>query len=82
VVDLAVDGPEAVHSMVLQRIGQVDENNWMNYERNYLNALFTAHAEEVRRERFRFANYLIEVYGNDAAAIYEYLQTLDLMGTE
>ena len=67
---------------MLQRIGQVDENNWMNYERNYLDALFTAHAEEVRRERFRFANYLIEVYGNDAAAIYEYLQTLDLMGTE
>ena len=82
VVDLAVDGPEAVHSMVLQRIGQVDENNWMNYERNYLNALFTAYSEEVLGARIWLVNSLFEVYGNDAAAIYDYLLSLDLMGTE
>jgi len=60
----------------------VDENNWMNYERNYLNALFTAYSEEVLGARIWLVNSLFEVYGNDAAAIYDYLLSLDLMGTE
>jgi hypothetical protein len=82
VQDRGVEARGVVPQLVLTRIGGLDAENVMNYERNYLRALYDAYPEEVLATRYDFANQLLELYGNDAAAVYEHLQKLDLVGTD
>ena len=82
VQDRGIEGRGVVPQLVLTRIGGLDAVNVMNYERNYLRALYEAYPEEVLATRYDFANQLLELFGNDAAAVYEHLQKLDLAGTD
>jgi hypothetical protein len=75
-------GPEGPYAAALGKIGNIDTSNPMNFERNYLAALFAVHEEWVVFARDDFRDQLLQLYGNDAAALYEYLLELDLMGTE
>ena len=75
-------GSAGVYSLVLDEIGDLDKNNPMNYEANYLAALFTAYLWEASRARQWFHDQLISLYGVDSAAMYEYLAKLDLLGPE
>ena len=81
VQDRGIEARGDLHPEVLKQIPGIDAENVMNYERNYLQALYSAHPTVVQRVRYRIANELLERYGNDAAAVYEYLSNLDLMGT-
>jgi hypothetical protein len=81
VQDRGVEARGVVPQLVLTRIGGLDAENVMNYERNYLRALYDTYPEEVLATRYDFANQLLELYENDAAAVYEHLQKLDLVGT-
>ena len=81
VQDRGVEARGAIHSEVLEQLPGIDAENIMNYERNYLQALYSAHPVVVQRVRYRIANDLLELYGNDAAAVFEHLQKLDLAGT-
>jgi len=82
VQDRGVEARGAIHPEVLEQLPGIDAEKVMNYERNYLHALYSAHPNVVRRVRYRIANDLLELYGNDAAAVYEHLQKLDLVGTD
>ena len=81
VQDRGIEARGDLHPEVVKQIPGIDAENVMNYERNYLQALYSAHPTVVQRVRYRIANELLERYGNDAAAVYEYLSNLDLMGT-
>ena len=82
VQDRGVEGRGAFHPEVLEQLPGIDAVNVMNYERNYLHALYSAHPNGVQRVRYRIANDLMERYGNDAAAVYEHLRKLDLVGAD
>ncbi|MEK9136700.1 MAG: hypothetical protein AAB393_06215 [Bacteroidota bacterium] len=68
--------------LVLEGIEGLDADYIMNYESNYLAALTAARPAETTVARIEFRAELREVFGEDAAAIYAYLETLDLFGGE
>ena len=68
--------------LVLEKMRWLDRDHIMNYESNYLAALIAAHPIRATRARIRFRADLIEVFGEDAAATYAYLETYDLFATE
>jgi hypothetical protein len=70
------------YALALRRIGNLDMDNPLNYERNYLAALFAAHSFQVEQARLSFIHDIVAVFGDDAAGTYEYLLQLDAMGTE
>jgi hypothetical protein len=80
-VDRGVGGAADMPSLVLRRISGIAWSSPMNYERNYLAASFAAHPRLVAEARQGFQDHLQSVYGDDAAATYRYLLTLDMMGT-
>jgi hypothetical protein len=75
-------GAAGVHIAVIDEIGEIDENNPMNYEPNYLAALYAEYPVEVGFARSDFRDALSFYYGEDAAATYEYLSKLDLLGPD
>jgi hypothetical protein len=79
--DRGISGAADLPSRVLDNIPGLDSNYSMNYERNYLGALYAAHPQLVADARQAFEDHLQSVYGDDAGAIYEYLLMLDMMGT-
>lgn len=80
-MDRGIEGSGALPSRVLRRIPGIDSRNAMNYERNYLAALYASHPYQVQEARWNFEDELRLQYGDDAAATYEYLRSLDMMGT-
>jgi len=79
--DRGISGAADLPSRVLDNIPGLDSNYSMNYERNYLAALYAAHPQLVAEARQGFQDHVRGVYGDDAAAQYRYLLSLDLMGT-
>lgn len=79
--DRGISGAADLPSRVLDNIPGLDSNYSMNYERNYLAALYAAHPQLVAEARQGFQDHVRSVYGDDAAAQYRYLLSLDLMGT-
>lgn len=79
--DRGIGGAADMPSLVLKKIPGIDTNNPMNYERNYLAALYATRPRLVAEALQGFQDHLLGVYGDDAAAVYRYLLTLDLMGT-
>jgi len=76
-------GVEGPYALVLRQINEdIDTSNPMNFERNYLAAMLDAHSRDVERARQAFLEDLIEVFGSDAAAIYEALLTIHSPGGE
>jgi len=68
--------------LVLEEIDGLDRDQIMNYESNYLAALIAENPIQATRARIAFRADLIEVFGEDAAAIFAYLKTFDQFGTE
>jgi hypothetical protein len=80
-VRLETVGKGDVLALFLARIGRIDKGNPLNYEPNYLAALIAQYPQEYGDARDEFRTRLADVYGEDAAAIYELLQDQDLIGT-
>ena len=70
-----------VYFDVLRRAG-FDTTHFMNYERNYLASIFNLNVNAVLDSRKQFRADLADLYGDDAAAVYEYIETLDSFGPE
>jgi len=79
--DRGIEGSGTLPATVLKLIPGINPQNFLNYERNYLAALYASHPYQVQEARWNFEDELRLQYGDDAAAMYEYLQSLDLMGT-
>lgn len=69
-----------VLSKVLDEFNEIDGSNRMNYEVNYLAALMAANQGQVLTARQRFRSDLVNYYGDDAVAIFEYLERIDETG--
>lgn len=70
-----------VYFDVLRRAG-FDSTHFMNYERNYLARIFNLNVSALLDSRKQFRADLADLYGDDAAAVYEYIETLDSFGPE
>jgi len=70
-----------VYSDVLRRAG-FDNTQFMNYERNYLATIFSLNVKAVLDSRKQFRADLKDLFGDNAAAVYEYIETLDSFGPE
>ena len=70
-----------VYFDVLRRAG-FDPAHFMNYERNYLATIFSLYGNAVFDSRKQFRADLADLYGDDAAAVYEYIETFDSFGPE
>lgn len=75
-------GAAGVHRGVIDVIGEFDHLNPMNYEANYLAALYAEYPDRVLQAKTRFRQSLVTLYGEDAAAVYEYLSKLDALGPD
>lgn len=71
-----------VYSTVLEKIGSLDRSHPLNYEPNYLAALFDAHPLHVTLARDEFRRKLFENFREDSAAAYEYIDNLDQFEVE
>jgi len=76
-----LDNSGGLFPLVLRYV-ELDGDHIMNYESNYLAALIAAHQAETTVARIEFRADLREVFGEDAAAIFAYLETYDQFGTE
>ncbi|MFQ5944482.1 MAG: hypothetical protein ACE5JF_13115 [Anaerolineales bacterium] len=66
-----------VNMDVLDRVGNIDLMSPMNYERNYLDAIFRTHEEIVIVARQEFRAEVQVQHGPNAADVYEYLESVD-----
>lgn len=78
----AIGATGGVFPQVIETIEVLDPSHPMNYERNYLAALLEQYPLHVSLARINLRNDLVATFGDDAAAIYEYLEDLDQFGTE
>ena len=61
-------------------LNQIDANlvgDRMNFERTYLAALFEAHPDHFLVARLNFRQKLLSDYGEDAEAMYEFIESLE-----
>lgn len=73
-----VSGADGPSLSVLTNLGGISRDNIMNFEPNYLAAIYATYPEYVIVARADYRKSLAEVYGDDPAQIYEYLSQLDL----
>ena len=71
-----------VNMDVLDRVGGIDLMAPMNYERNYLDAIFRWHGKAVFDSRQRLRREMKKQYGGNPADVYEYLETVDSFGVD
>ncbi len=72
---------ESVYSIALNEFG-LDPSFPLNYERNYLAAMFNENPTQVIRARREFRRRLKETFEDDAVAAYEYISSLDQLSFE
>lgn len=73
---------EGAFSLALREIEGLDRSHALNYERNYLDALFRTYPLHVFQARLRFQRLLDATFGEDARAAYEYINSLDQFDIE
>ena len=66
-----------IYSTAVEKIGGLDRTYLLNYERNYLAALFNAHPLQVILARDEFRKKLFENFREDPAGAYEWINNLD-----
>jgi len=67
---------------LLSEIGVPNPDYPMNYERNYLAALLKSHPLELDEAKDAFRDQLRFYYGENAAEVYEFLETVDSFEVE
>lgn len=77
----AINAHGGVYFDVLDR-ADFDPTHFMNYERNYLATIFSLYIYDVMESRKQFRADLADWHGDDAATVYEYLETVDSFGPE
>ena len=72
----------SAHSLALDQFDESYKNNFMNFEPNYLAAMYDGNFAHVFQARQVLRQRLADLYGDDAAAMHEYLDSLEPVGTE
>lgn len=61
----------------------IDSQNWMNFEPNYLDAMMRAHPSDLRDAKDAYMADIQEVHGHDAREALRWMQTrVEAVGTE
>jgi len=79
---LTISAGEGTHPLVIERIEGLDPSHRWNYERNYLSALYAQYPESELNARRQFRADLRTYYGEDSAAMFEYIMSLDQFDVE
>ena len=79
---LTIIAGEGTHPLVIERIEGLDPSHRWNYERNYLFALFAQYPDSELNARRQFRADLRTYYGEDSAAMFEYIESLDQFDVE
>ena len=79
---LTISAGEGTHPLVIERIEGLDPSHRWNYERNYLSALYAQYPESELNARRQFRADLRTYFGEDSAAMFEYIMSLDQFDVE
>jgi len=61
----------------------IDSQNWMNFEPNYLDAMMKTHPAELQAAQRDYLASILEMHGNDAREALRWMQThVETVGTE